>query len=80
MLFGFPAWMAEPARSFSVIDLVNETTVDGVEKKGMVVLLADAQAKYADLTFWKLLVKSYQTGCPETFDLSFLQNYNEILL
>ena len=53
---------SELLREKAGIDLKNETTVDGVGKKDMIV--DDAQAKYADITFWKLLVKMSPNWLP----------------
>ncbi|TPX74549.1 hypothetical protein CcCBS67573_g04185 [Chytriomyces confervae] len=39
------------------IDLLKESITDGVGQKHLVVFLDDAQAKYDDFTFWKLLIK-----------------------
>jgi hypothetical protein len=55
---------SELLREKAGIDLKNETTVDGVGKKDMIVFLDDAQAKYADITFWKLLVKMSPNWLP----------------
>ena len=47
------------------IDMVKKRTIGGTGKKYMVVFLDDAQAKYADLTFWKLLVKTLPNWLPQ---------------
>jgi hypothetical protein len=42
----------------------NETIVDRDGRKALVVFLDDAQAKYEDLAFWKLLIKMSPTWLP----------------
>ncbi|KAJ3399638.1 hypothetical protein HDU80_007706 [Chytriomyces hyalinus] len=46
------------------IDISNQSTADGVGQKNLVVFLDDAQEKYDDLEFWKLLIKMGPTWIP----------------
>ncbi|KAJ3194109.1 hypothetical protein HDU82_002567, partial [Entophlyctis luteolus] len=48
------------------IDMAKKLTTNRAGKKLLVVFLDDAQAKFADLTFWKLLIKMSPNWLPST--------------